>query len=88
MSNVVDFPVADRPITEDQIDKLHSQAFRDLESRICDCVCMVKIAARAVMNIRTDDCESVFAAAHASEMLDTLKVDYYAAWHGEKPIEP
>jgi hypothetical protein len=70
------------------MDKLHSQAFRDLESRICDCLCMAKIAAQAVMNIRTDDCELVFAVAHASEMLSALKLDYYAAYHGEKPLEP
>ncbi|MEH2521579.1 hypothetical protein V1279_007152 [Bradyrhizobium sp. AZCC 1610] len=86
--NVVEFPIADRPITESQMDKLHSQAFRDLESRICDCVSMAKIAAQAVMNIRTDDRELVFAVAHASEMLDTLKADYYAAYHGKKPLEP
>jgi len=36
MSNVVDFPVADRPITEDEIDKLHSKAFSDLEGEVCD----------------------------------------------------
>ena len=33
-SNIVEFPVVDRPITEGQIDKLHSEAFRDLEGRI------------------------------------------------------
>jgi hypothetical protein len=44
MTNVFDFPVADRPITEDQQDKLHSQAFRDLEGRLCDCVRMAHIA--------------------------------------------
>jgi hypothetical protein len=49
---------------------------------------MAKIAAQAVMNIRTDDCELVFAVAHASEMLSALKLDYYAAYHGEKPLEP
>lgn len=88
MNNIVDFPVSDRPITEDEVDKLHSTAFRDLESRICDCVSMAKIAAQAVMNLRTDDRELVFAVAHTSEMLDTLRVDYYAAFHGEKPLEP
>ena len=31
------------------------------------------------MNIRTDDRELVFAVAYASEMLEALKVDYYAA---------
>jgi hypothetical protein len=87
-SNIVEFPVADRPITEDQQNKFHSEAFRDLESRICDCVSMAKIAAQAVMNIRTDDRELVFAVAHVAEMLAVLKTDYYAAYHGEKPLEP
>jgi hypothetical protein len=49
---------------------------------------MAKIAADAVMNIRTEDRELVFAVAHTFEMLDVLKVDYYAAYHGEKPLEP
>jgi hypothetical protein len=34
MSNVVDFPAPDWPITEAEVDKLHSKAFRDLEGRI------------------------------------------------------
>ena len=38
MSNVVEFPTTEKPITEDEIDKLHSGAFRDLESGISDCV--------------------------------------------------
>lgn len=88
MDNIVEFPAADRQITESEIDKLHSKAFRDLEPKICDCVSMAKIAADNVMNIRTDDRELVFAVAHVFEMLDALKADYYAAWHNEKAIEP
>ena len=40
------------------------------------------------MNVRTEDRELVFAVAHASGMLDALKVDYYAAYQEGKPIEP
>jgi len=29
--NILEFPLPDRPITESEVDKLHSQAFRDLE---------------------------------------------------------
>jgi hypothetical protein len=36
MSNVVEFPPSDRPITEAEINKRHSKNFRDLEGRICD----------------------------------------------------
>jgi hypothetical protein len=68
--------------------KRHAEAFCDLEPRICDCVSMAKIAAQAVMNIKTDDRELVFAVAHVAEMLAVLKTDYYAAYHGEKPLEP
>jgi len=45
MSNIVEFPPTDRPITESDVDKLHSEAFRDLEPEICDCESMAKIAA-------------------------------------------
>jgi hypothetical protein len=85
MSNVVEFSIADRPITESEVDKLHSEAFRDLEPGICDCTTMAKIAAQFV--IEADDGtnrELVFAVVHASEMLTALKANYYAAWHGEK----
>jgi hypothetical protein len=85
LSNVVEFPTADRPITESEVDKLHSEAFRDLEPGICDCTTMAKIAAQFV--IEADDGtnrELVFAVAHLSEMLTALKANYYAAWHGDK----
>jgi hypothetical protein len=76
-------PSADRPITESEIDKLHSEAFGDLEPAICDCVSMAKIAAQ-MMFAKDDgtDRELVFAVAHVSEMLAALKTNYYAAWHG------
>jgi hypothetical protein len=88
MSDVVKFPGAGGSITADQEDKFQAQAFRDLEGRICDCVSMAKIATDAVMELRTDDRELVFAVAHTFEMLNTLKVDYYAAYNNEKPLEP
>jgi hypothetical protein len=81
-STIIEFPIADRQVTESEIDKLHSEAFRDLEPRICDCVSMAKIAAQNVMDI--NDRELVFAVAHVFEMLTALKADYCAAWHGEK----
>ena len=87
-NNIVDFPVPDRPITEDQIDKLHSEAFRDLEGRLCACVHMAVIARQLAMAVEVDDEDLLFAIGHAAEMVEALKVDYYAAWHNEKPIEP
>jgi hypothetical protein len=84
MSNVVEFPPSDRPITESDIDKLHSEAFRDLEPSICDCESMAKIAAQIAMNTKTEDRELVFAVVHAMEMLTAQKKNYYAAWDGER----
>jgi hypothetical protein len=50
MSNVIGFPLPDHPITESQIDKLHSAAFRELESGICDCENRAKIAAQIMVS--------------------------------------
>jgi signal transduction histidine kinase len=88
MTNVVDFPLTDRPVTESEIDKLHSQAFRDLEPEICDCTSMAKIATQMVTE-KDDgsDRELIFAVVHVLQMLDALKAGYYAAWHNEKPPE-
>ena len=83
--NIVDFPLSDRPITKTEVDALHATAFRDLESTICDCVSMAKIAAQMVI-AKDDgtDRELVFAVVHVLEMMDALKAGYYAAWHDEK----
>jgi hypothetical protein len=77
-----------RPITESEIDKLHSAAFRDLEGRIDDCAIMAKIAtemaARAIEG-RDDKHETaMFAVFHVAAMLKKLKADYQAMWHGEQ----
>jgi hypothetical protein len=44
MSNVVDFPGADREVSEREVNDLHAEAFRDLEGRISDCAVMAHIA--------------------------------------------
>jgi hypothetical protein len=44
MSNIVEFPTTDRPITECEIAELHSRAFRDLEGGVCDLERMGQIA--------------------------------------------
>jgi hypothetical protein len=48
MSNIVEFPTVDRPVTEDEVDKIHAEAFRDLEGRIDDCAIMASIAVQMV----------------------------------------
>jgi hypothetical protein len=85
---VVEFPLPDRPITEDEIDKLHSKAFRGLEGPISDCENMAKIAAHLMRNASTMDGELVFAVCNTAQMLTALMADYQAAWYGEKQREP
>lgn len=85
MTNVVEFPAPDRPITETEIEELHAEAFRDLENGLNDCVSMAKIAFDQICELKTEDRELVFAVAHTWELLAKLKRDYYAAWHNEKP---
>ncbi len=84
MSNLLEFPLPDRPVTESEIAELHSRAFRDLEGGICDCATMAHIAAQIVTNEAGIDEDLGFAVAHVYEMLTALKANYYAAWHGEK----
>ncbi len=89
MSNVVDFPAADRPITEDQQTKLHSEAFRDLEGEVCDLDRMGEIANDLIMNCsaREDGFHNLelatFAVWQLAKMLKEFRGNYYKRWHGE-----
>jgi hypothetical protein len=69
-----------------QTDKLHADAFRDLEGRLCDYVRMAHIAGDLAANAEGDE-DMIFAIVHTFEMLKKLKADYYAAYHDEKPLE-
>jgi hypothetical protein len=87
MSEIIEFPLPDRPFTESEIDKLHSQAFRDLEEKISDCVTMASIAVQMVVPA-IEGCDdkhkkAVFAMCHLAEMMEKLEEHYHAAWHGE-----
>ena len=73
-------------ITETQTDKLHADAFCDLEGRLCDCVRMAHIAGDLAANAEGDE-DMIFAIVHTFEMLKMLKADYYAAYHDEEPLE-
>jgi hypothetical protein len=50
MSSIIEFPTADKPITESEIDKLHSKAFRNLEGEVCDLDRAGEIANDLIMN--------------------------------------
>jgi hypothetical protein len=91
MSNVVEFPGREPPpdgYSEEYVDKLHAEAFRDLEGQIGDCVHMASIAvqmAEHAIEGRDDKHEkAMFAVFQVAVMLKKLKADYYAAWHGER----
>ena len=91
MSNVVEFPGREPPpdgYSEEYVDKLHADAFRDLEGHIGDCVHMASIAvqmAEYAIEGRDDKHEkAMFAVFQVAGMLKKLKADYYAAWHGER----
>jgi hypothetical protein len=91
MSNVVEFPLPDRPITEQEIDRLHSKNFRDLEGRINDCAIMAAIALEMAMplivGIEPKHEKAQFAISKAAQMLKQLQADYQAAWHGEIDLD-
>jgi hypothetical protein len=86
MSEVIEFPGREPPpegYSKEYVDELHAEAFRDLESRLNDCVSMAQIAMERICNHPTDDRKLVFAVAHTCELLMKLKKDYYHAYHGE-----
>jgi hypothetical protein len=91
MSNVVEFPGGKPPAegySEEYVDKLHAEAFRDLEGHIGDCVMMASIAVQmaegAIEGTDARHEKAMFAVFQVAVMLKKLKADYHAAWHGEK----
>jgi hypothetical protein len=86
---VIEFPIADRPVTESEIEKLHSEAFRDLEGAICDLERMGQITQDLIVQCvaREDDYRnlelSTFAVSEMAKMLRNFKDQYYKRWHGE-----
>jgi hypothetical protein len=90
VTTILEFPQAagNPPRIPDSEATRQVSGFIDLESPLCDVVTMASIAAQIAANARTDDGELIFAVCHLSEMLDALKVKYYAAYNGETAIEP
>jgi hypothetical protein len=85
--SVVEFPGNPPPegYSEQYIAKLHSEAFRNLESSVCGCVKMGSIAAQLMSDADDgEDSNLLFAVLHLQRMLDSLRQEYYARWHGEK----
>ena len=88
-AEIVEFPGNPPPegYSQEYIDKLHSEAFRDLEDSISECATMANIAlqlAEKAIESRDDKADkAMFAVFHVARMLRTLKRNYHAAWHGE-----
>src|SRR5215471_18802344 len=88
-NNVVEFPGREpspEGYSAEHVDKVHAEAFRDLEGHIHDCVQMSEIAAQKMGNTTCNDEGLVFAVFHLHEMLLKLEKYYRAGWHGEVPI--
>jgi hypothetical protein len=89
MSNIVEFPITDRPITESEVDKLHSEAFRDLEGEVCDLDRMGEIARNLIMNCAAKedsfhDLElATFAVWQLAKMAKEFRTNYQKRWYGE-----
>jgi len=91
MSNVVEFPdlAPAEGYSEAYIEKLHAQAFRDMEGEVCDVDRMGEIANDLIMNCsaREDgfhDLElATFAVWQLAKMLKEFKANYHKRWHGE-----
>ena len=89
MSSIIEFPLPDHPITESDVDKLHSEAFRDLEGDVCDLERMGQIAQDLIVQCvaREDGYRelelSSFAVTQLAMMLRDFKDRYYKRWHGE-----
>ncbi len=92
MSNVVPFPHEQQPLSEAEIDKIHSAAFRDLEGRISDCAIMagiaLQLAEHAIEGNQDKHEKAMFAVFEVARMLKRLKANYHAAWHGEPDEGP
>ena len=69
MSDIIEFPgPPNRPITENETDKLHAEAFRVLEGRISDCVIMAGIAAQRALPLATTHTRQAVATGEAASV--------------------
>ena len=92
MSDVVPFPGAiPAPEVHTEIDpnKVHAEAFRDLESEVCDLDRMGEIARDLIMNCAAKedsfhDLElATFAVWQLAKMAKEFRANYQKRYHGE-----
>jgi hypothetical protein len=81
----------DRPVNEQDVDRLHSKHFKALEGRINNCALMASIAMDLVipliMGIGPEKEKAQFAMGNAVEMLNQLQIDYQAAYYGNAELD-
>jgi hypothetical protein len=98
MSEIIQFPgpqpEVGLPTTEDDIDKLHSEAFRDLEGEIHDLGLIGEIAEPLIMSCTIGKEDSMrklelaqFAVLQLAKMLKEFEANYRKRWHNE-PVQP
>ena len=93
-AEILTFPgdgTQDRPVNEQDVDRLHSKHFKALEGRINNCALMTTIAMDLVMPLifgREPEKEKAqFAIYNAVKMLEQLQTDYQAAYYGETELD-
>jgi hypothetical protein len=91
-AEIINHPsAADRPVSEQDVDRLHSKNFKDLEGRINNCALMAQIAMDLVipliMGIEPEKEKAQFAIGNAVAMLEQLQIDYQAAYYGETELD-
>ena len=85
--SVIKFPGAEPPpggYSEEHVDKVHGDAFRELETNLRDCVRMGEIAAELMLNAKVENDGLRFAVFHTAEMLIRLEKEYDARWNDER----
>ena len=92
MSDVVPFPGATpAPEVHTELDpnKIHAQAFRDLEGEVCDLDRMGEIARNLIANcaMKEDDFRDLelatFAVWQLAKMAKEFRTNYQKRWYGE-----
>lgn len=88
-SNIVELPTVEREQSEEDVDKVHAAAFRDLESEVSDLDCMGEIARDLIGRCaaRKDSLHNLelatFAVWQLAKMLKEFKASYYRRYCNE-----
>ena len=93
MSSVIEFPGKEPPpegYSKEHVDKLHAEAFRDLEGEVCDLDRMGQIAQDLIMNCVASkesfhDLElASFAVSQLAKMAKEFRTNYEKRWYGAR----